>query len=84
MVGFHNAMQSKAMEVLFADDCALLWLRGTGRGAAVVADGIVGINKCGEGKAITLDTHGRFRWGEQFWTSHLSFAEARYAAKEAA
>jgi hypothetical protein len=27
-----------------------------------VADGIVGINKCGEGKAITLDTHGRFRW----------------------
>jgi alpha-amylase len=55
---FHNRMQGKWMEVLFADDCALLWRREE--------DGIVGINKCGLDKNITVNTRGKFRWNRTY------------------
>lgn len=54
MISFHNRMQGKWMEVLFADDCAVLWRRQE--------DGIAGINKCGFEKMITIDTRNKFRW----------------------
>jgi alpha-amylase len=53
MISFHNRMQGQGMEVLFADDCTLLWRRGRGSDA----EGIVAINKCGNARAITIDTH---------------------------
>ena len=58
MISFHNRMQSKWMEVLFADDCALLWRREE--------DGIVGINKCGFDKQLTIDTRAKFRWNRTY------------------
>ena len=58
MISFHNRMQGKWMEVLFADDCALLWRREE--------DGIVGINKCGFDKQVIIDTRGKFRWNRTY------------------
>lgn len=54
MISFHNRMHGKWMEVLFADDCALLWRREE--------DGIAGINKCGFDRTFTIDTRRKFRW----------------------
>ncbi|WP_189337898.1 alpha-amylase family protein [Photobacterium sanguinicancri] len=48
MVGFHNAMQGKTMEVMFSDKCMLIFKREKA--------GIVGINKCGEARSHTVDT----------------------------
>ena len=58
MISFHNRMQGKWMEVLFSDDCTLLWRREE--------DGIAGINKCGFSKDITLDTRFKFRWNRTY------------------
>ncbi|MCW5977866.1 MAG: hypothetical protein KIT09_07300 [Bryobacteraceae bacterium] len=58
MIFFHNRMQGKWMEVLFADDCVLLWRREE--------DGIAGINKCGFAKDVTVDTRGKFRWNRTY------------------
>lgn len=54
MIDFHNRMQGKPMEVLAADECTLLWRRDE--------DGIVGINKCGEERPVTVDTRFKFKW----------------------
>ncbi|MEP7366226.1 MAG: alpha-amylase family protein [Acidobacteriota bacterium] len=61
MIAFHNRMQGKWMEVLFADECALLWRREE--------DGIAGINKCGFDKNITVDTRRKFRWNRTYHDS---------------
>jgi len=58
MIAFHNQMQSKPMEVLAADECALLWRREE--------DGIVGINKCGEARALTVDTRSKLKWNHPY------------------
>ncbi len=59
MVSFHNAMQGKAMTVLSSDQCTLLFKRGK--------DGIVGINKCGESRTITVDTYQHeFNWNVEY------------------
>lgn len=55
MIGFHNAMQSKPMTMLFSDKYSLLFKRGK--------EGIVVINKCGEERCITVDTYKyEFNW----------------------
>ncbi|WP_390902937.1 alpha-amylase family protein [Vibrio qingdaonensis] len=55
MLSFHNAMQGKPMTVLYSDQCSLLFKRGK--------EGIVGINKCGEARTITVDTYQfEFNW----------------------
>lgn len=54
MISFHNRMQGKGMEVLYGDECSLLWRREE--------DGIVAINKCGENRAITVGTEYKFKW----------------------
>lgn len=51
---FHNLMQGKEMEMLYADKCSLLWRREE--------DGIVGINKCGDEQQISVDTRFKFKW----------------------
>ena len=58
MVDFHNRMHGKAMELLAADDCTVLWRRRE--------EGIVAINKCSEPRAITVDTRFRFRWNHPY------------------
>ena len=58
MISFHNRMQGKPMEVLFADECSLLWRREE--------DGIVAINKCGEPRPITVDTSFKFKWNHPY------------------
>lgn len=54
MISFHNRMQGESMEILSADECALLWRRGE--------DGIVGINKCGDERSLTVDTRFKLKW----------------------
>jgi len=58
MIDFHNRMQGKPMEVLAADDCALLWRREE--------DGIVGINKCGEERFLRVDTRFKLKWNHLY------------------
>ncbi|MGK7908222.1 MAG: alpha-amylase family protein [Synechococcus sp.] len=58
MIDFHNRMQGKPMEVLAADECALLWRRDE--------DGIVGINKCGEERPLTVDTSFKLKWNHPY------------------
>ena len=58
MISFHNRMQGKGMEVLFADECSLLWRREE--------DGIVAINKCDDNRAITVDTRLKFKWNHTY------------------
>ena len=73
------------MEVLFADDCVVLWRREE--------DGIVGINECGVDKQVTIDTRGKLRWNRTYRdsldsrtlcaspakASHSNFRGARHA-----
>ncbi|MEX0336921.1 alpha-amylase family protein [Vibrio tubiashii] len=55
MLKFHNAMQGKSMTMLHSDQCTLLFKRGK--------EGVVGINKCGESKTVTVDTYQHeFNW----------------------
>lgn len=54
MIGFHNAMNGKFMEVLASNNCAILFRRAE--------DGIVGINKCGNTQYFNVSTHSRFKW----------------------
>ncbi|MGD8112188.1 alpha-amylase family protein [Vibrio sp. TRT 17S01] len=55
MLSFHNAMQGKTMTMLHSDKCTLLFKRGK--------EGVVGINKCGESRSITVDTYQHeFNW----------------------
>ncbi|MBT9310655.1 alpha-amylase family glycosyl hydrolase [Leptothoe kymatousa] len=58
MIDFHNRMQGKPMDVLAADECALLWRRGE--------DGIVGINKCGDERSFTVDTSFKLKWDHPY------------------
>ena len=58
MVEFHNRMQGKPMDVLAADECALLWRRDE--------DGIVGINKCGEERPLTVETSFKLKWNSPY------------------
>ncbi|WP_354625355.1 carbohydrate-binding module family 20 domain-containing protein [Psychromonas sp. MME2] len=48
MVKFHNGVQGKGQEVLYADQCALIFRRDQA--------GLVGINKCGYDKTITINS----------------------------
>ncbi|CCN34718.1 Alpha-amylase [Vibrio nigripulchritudo SO65] len=55
MLSFHNTMQGQAMTMVHSDQCTLLFKRGK--------QGVVGINKCGESKNITVDTYQHeFNW----------------------
>lgn len=58
MVGFHNRMQGKPMEMVAADSCTLLWRRQE--------DGIVAINKCDEEREVTVDTRFKFKWNHPY------------------
>lgn len=58
MIEFHNRMQGNTMEMVHADDCTLLWRRKE--------EGIVAINKCGEPRAITINTDFRFKWFHRY------------------
>ena len=58
MIDFHNRMQGKSMEVLAADECALLWRRDK--------DGIVGINKCGDERPLTVNTSFKLKWNHPY------------------
>ncbi|ENM3763121.1 alpha-amylase family protein [Vibrio cholerae] len=59
MLRFHNAMQGKAMTVMYSDSCLLLFKRGK--------EGVVGINKCGESKNVTIDTYQHeFNWYQTY------------------
>lgn len=58
MIGFHNRMQGKPMELLYADGCSVLWRRAE--------DGIVAINKCGFTQNIALGTDHRFKWNVDY------------------
>ncbi|MCG6201272.1 carbohydrate-binding module family 20 domain-containing protein [Psychromonas antarctica] len=50
MVKFHNSVQGADEEVLYSDQCALVFRRGQA--------GLVGINKCGYNKDINIDASG--------------------------
>ncbi|MDA3139681.1 alpha-amylase family protein [Vibrio metschnikovii] len=55
MLRFHNAMQGQSMTMIHSDPCLLVFKRGK--------QGVVGINKCGEAKPITIDTYQHeFNW----------------------
>ncbi|WP_217528552.1 alpha-amylase family protein [Vibrio metschnikovii] len=55
MLRFHNAMQGQSMTMIHSDQCLLVFKRGK--------QGVVGINKCGEAKPITIDTYQHeFNW----------------------
>ena len=55
MLKFHNSMQGEPMTVVHSDQCTLVFKRGKA--------GVVGINKCGEAKSITVDTYQHeFNW----------------------
>lgn len=55
MLRFHNAMQGQSMTMLHSDTCSLLFKRGK--------VGVVGINKCGESRNVTVDTYQHeFNW----------------------
>ena len=58
MIDFHNRMQGKPMEVLAADECTLLWRRDE--------DGIVGLNKCGDERSLTVDTSFKLKWNYSY------------------
>jgi len=52
MVKFHNGVQGAAEEVLYSDQCALVFRRDQ--------KGLVAINKCGYEKNISIPTSGKF------------------------
>lgn len=55
MIQFHNRMQGQTMQVVYSDQCMLVFKRGK--------QGLVGINKCGEERAYTIDTYQHeFNW----------------------
>jgi alpha-amylase len=58
MIRFHNAVEGQGMEVLAANDCALLFRRGQ--------EGVVGINKCGTEQAFSVTTNWRFYWSRDY------------------
>jgi len=59
MIKFHNQMQGQAMQVLYSDQCLLVFKRGK--------EGLVGINKCGEERAHTIDTYQHeFNWYQEY------------------
>lgn len=59
MVGFHNAMAGRDMQVLAHGSCHLVFRRGDA--------GIVGINKCGEPVNATVGTNGSvLRWNTDY------------------
>lgn len=59
MLSFHNAMQGKSMTMISSDQCTLLFKRGK--------EGVVGINKCGETRGVTVDTYQHeFNWNVQY------------------
>ena len=59
MLKFHNSMQGKSMTVLHSDQCTLVFKRGK--------EGVVGINKCGDAKSVTVDTYQHeFNWNVSY------------------
>lgn len=54
MVGFHNAMSGRDMQVLSHGACHLIFRRGDA--------GIVGINKCGNAAIASVNTNGSVLW----------------------
>ena len=64
MVGFHNATQGRSMNVLNNNDCILLFQREH--------QGVVGINKCGEGQDVWVDTSAAGLWWDREYRDTLS------------
>jgi alpha-amylase len=55
MIRFHNSMQGKSMQVMYSDQCMLIFKRDK--------QGFVAINKCGEDRTYTIDTDSyEFNW----------------------
>lgn len=63
MVGFHNGMQGRDMQVLSHGSCYLVFRRGDA--------GIVGINKCGGPVNATVKTSGSVLWWNTSYTDAL-------------
>lgn len=58
MISFHNACQGMGMAVLLIADCHLIFRRGS--------LGIVGVNKCGEDAAISVDMTSTLWWDQDY------------------
>jgi alpha-amylase len=59
MVGFHNAMSGRNMQVLSHGNCHLIFRRGDA--------GIVGIDKCGNTVIASINTSGSvLRWNTDY------------------
>ncbi len=54
MVEFHNAMQGRGMQVVSNSNCFILFKRDHA--------GVVGINKCGSGQDVWVDTNSAGLW----------------------
>lgn len=63
MVGFHNAVQGRDMQVLAHGSCHIVFRRGDA--------GIVGINKCGGPVNATVNTNGSVLWWNTNYTDAL-------------
>lgn len=58
MVKFHNGVQGAGEEVLYSDSCAIVFRRDQ--------KGLVGINKCGYDKNISINTDGKLDWSKNY------------------
>ncbi|MEO1573921.1 MAG: alpha-amylase family protein [Pseudomonadota bacterium] len=54
MVAFHNQVQGQGQETVYSDNCVLVFRRGQ--------QGLVGLNKCGGDRWVSLATNGRYFW----------------------
>ena len=54
MIEFHNAVQGRSMNVVNHNDCYIMFRREH--------VGIVGINKCGSGQDVWVDTNAEGLW----------------------
>ncbi len=64
MVAFHNGVQGRGMQVLNNNDCVLLFQREH--------VGVVGINKCGDGQDVWVDTSAAGLWWNRRYEDTLS------------
>ncbi|MCG7497522.1 alpha-amylase family protein [Vibrio sp. Of7-15] len=76
MISFHNKVQGKSMEVMYSDQCLLVFKREK--------QGLVGINKCAESRTYTIDTHRfEFNWYQPYndtLSQHSETFSSRYHA----
>jgi len=64
MIEFHNATQGRSMNVISHSDCHILFTREH--------VGIVGINKCGSGRDVWVDTNAAGLWWYRNYDDTLS------------